>query len=83
MSVFSALEMTNAKKRVWPGVISEFPYVLGLVILAAVAYDLRDWFKIQLYTSLPGVIFVFYWWYMIYYKTFCTIFVQYGIRTVF
>ncbi|XP_053396903.1 organic cation transporter protein-like isoform X2 [Mercenaria mercenaria] len=57
-----SLEMTSANKRVWPGVISDFPYVLGLVLLAAIAYALRDWFQIQLYTALPGVLFVFYWW---------------------
>jgi hypothetical protein len=61
----SALEITSVKKRVWPGVISELPYVLGLVVLAAVAYGLRDWFQIQLYTSLPAVLFVFYWWYVL------------------
>ncbi|XP_060558966.1 organic cation transporter protein-like [Ruditapes philippinarum] len=59
-----SLEITSVKKRVWPGVISELPYVLGLVVLAAVAYGLRDWFQIQLYTSLPAVLFVFYWWLM-------------------
>lgn len=61
-SCISALEFTSAKKRVWPGVISDFPYVLGLVLLSAIAYFLKDWFKIQLYTSLPGIVFISYWW---------------------
>lgn len=57
-----SIEMTSANKRIWPGVISNFPYVLGLVLLSAIAYGLREWRKIQLYTSIPGVIFIFYWW---------------------
>ncbi|KAL4233279.1 hypothetical protein ACF0H5_007963 [Mactra antiquata] len=56
------IEITCAKKRIWPGVISDFPYVAGLLVLSGVAYWLKDWFKIQLYTSLPCVILLSYWW---------------------
>ncbi|KAL4233278.1 hypothetical protein ACF0H5_007962 [Mactra antiquata] len=56
------LEITGTDKRVWPGIVSNFPYTLGLLILSGVAYGFKDWFKIQLYTSIPGVILVSFWW---------------------
>ncbi|XP_052811967.1 organic cation transporter protein-like [Mya arenaria] len=57
-----SLELTSSSKRAWPGVISDFPYVLGLILMAVVAYIVREWFKLQLYTSLPGLLFLSYWW---------------------
>ena len=56
------MELTSASKRSLPGVISEFPYTLGLLILAAVGYALRDWKWIAFYTAIPGVIFISFWW---------------------
>ncbi|WAR09452.1 ORCT-like protein, partial [Mya arenaria] len=60
--VYGPLELTSSSKRAWPGVISDFPYVLGLILMAVVAYIVREWFKLQLYTSLPGLLFLSYWW---------------------
>ncbi|XP_060580502.1 organic cation transporter protein-like isoform X2 [Ruditapes philippinarum] len=57
-----SLEVTSPTKRFWPGIVSNYPYSIGLIILTGIAYGCRDWFYIQLYTSLPGIILITYWW---------------------
>ena len=59
-----ALELTSPEKRYWPGIVSNCPYCIGLLILTGIAYGCRDWSYIQMYTSLPGVILITYWWYV-------------------
>lgn len=61
-NLFSAIEITSSSKRVWPGIMSNYPYVVGLVILAAIAYGVRDWFQIELYTSVSGGVMISFWW---------------------
>lgn len=57
-----SIEITSCKKRFWPGIVSNYPYVIGLLILTGIAYWTRDWFYIELYTSVPGVIMIVYYW---------------------
>ncbi|KAJ8315873.1 hypothetical protein KUTeg_008023 [Tegillarca granosa] len=51
------VELVGPTKRVITGVVIEYFWVTGVVILAGIAYALRDWFYIQLATSLPILIF--------------------------
>ncbi|XP_045196377.2 organic cation transporter protein-like [Mercenaria mercenaria] len=57
-----SIEITSCKKRFWPGMVSNYPYAIGLLVLAGIAYGVRDWFYIELYTSFPGIIMICYWW---------------------
>ncbi|XP_053398109.1 organic cation transporter protein-like [Mercenaria mercenaria] len=57
-----SIEITSSKKRFWPGIVSNYPYTVGLLVLTGIAYTVRDWFYIELFTSVPGVLMISYWW---------------------
>jgi len=44
------------------GVITDYFFGFGYILLAGVAYLIRDWRKLQLAISAPGFLFVFYIW---------------------
>ncbi|XP_077076352.1 organic cation transporter protein [Siphateles boraxobius] len=55
-------EWTGPKKRMLAGVITDYFFGFGYILLAGVAYLVRDWRKLQLAISAPGFLFVFYIW---------------------
>ncbi|XP_035806630.1 solute carrier family 22 member 6-B isoform X2 [Amphiprion ocellaris] len=55
-------EWTCTKKRMLAGVITDFAFGIGYMLLAGVAYLIRDWRKLQLAISAPGFLLVFYIW---------------------
>ncbi|KAG1925204.1 solute carrier family [Pimephales promelas] len=55
-------EWTGPKKRMLAGVITDYFFGFGYILLAGVAYLIRDWRKLQLAISAPGFLFVFYIW---------------------
>ncbi|KAK7133516.1 hypothetical protein R3I94_015408 [Phoxinus phoxinus] len=55
-------EWTGPKKRMLAGVITDYFFGFGYILLAGVAYLIRDWRKLQLAISVPGFLFVFYIW---------------------
>uniref|UniRef100_A0A673GU04 Solute carrier family 22 member 6 n=1 Tax=Sinocyclocheilus rhinocerous TaxID=307959 RepID=A0A673GU04_9TELE len=58
------VEWIPTKARTLVGTISSFFFTFGQMILAGVAYSLKDWRKIHVAICLPFFIFFFYsWWY--------------------
>ena len=58
----AAMEITSMDKRLWPGVASNIPYLIGLMILSTVAYFERSWDKLALYTGFPCLLLLPLWW---------------------
>ncbi|XP_051501474.1 solute carrier family 22 member 6-A-like [Myxocyprinus asiaticus] len=55
-------EWTGPKKRMLAGVITDYFFGFGYILLAGVAYLIRDWRNLQLAISAPGFLFLFYIW---------------------
>lgn len=56
------VEFVGPSKRLFAGVIINFVYSTGLILLAGVAYGARDWKVIQIACSAPFLLFSLYWW---------------------
>jgi OCT family organic cation transporter-like MFS transporter 4/5 len=56
------VELVGPGKRLFAGVVNEIFFAVGLVLLAGVAFGLRDWFWIELALSIPTVVFISFWW---------------------
>uniref|UniRef100_A0A671SBW0 Solute carrier family 22 member 6 n=1 Tax=Sinocyclocheilus anshuiensis TaxID=1608454 RepID=A0A671SBW0_9TELE len=64
LNAVSLMEWIPTKARTLVGTISSFFFTFGQMILAGVAYSLKDWRKIHVAICLPFFIFFFYsWWY--------------------
>ncbi|KAG8438018.1 hypothetical protein GDO86_008630 [Hymenochirus boettgeri] len=58
------VEWVPTKVRTIAGTLAGFSYTSGQLVLAGVAYVIRDWRWLQLYVSLPFFICFFYsWWF--------------------
>ncbi|KAK3098164.1 hypothetical protein FSP39_016805 [Pinctada imbricata] len=57
------MELVGPSKRIYAGIINEYFFALGLVVLSGVAYLLRDWYTIELAVSIPTLLYLFYGWY--------------------
>lgn len=56
-------EWTGSKQRMLAGIITDYFFGFGYILLAGVAYLIRDWRKLQLAISAPGFLFIVYiWW---------------------
>ncbi|KAA0708875.1 Solute carrier family 22 member 6-A [Triplophysa tibetana] len=55
-------EWTGPKQRMLAGVITDYFFGFGYILLAGVAYLIPDWRKLQLAISAPGFLFLFYIW---------------------
>ncbi|KAF7664681.1 hypothetical protein LDENG_00168470 [Lucifuga dentata] len=55
-------EWTCTQRRMLAGIITDFAFGLGYILLAGVAYLIRDWRKLQLAISAPGFLLIFYIW---------------------
>uniref|UniRef100_A0A3P8WJR8 Si:dkey-119m7.4 n=1 Tax=Cynoglossus semilaevis TaxID=244447 RepID=A0A3P8WJR8_CYNSE len=60
INAFVLTEWTGAKQRMLAGIITDYSFGFGYVLLAGVAYLIRDWRKLQLAISAPGFFFLFY-----------------------
>ncbi|XP_028659839.2 solute carrier family 22 member 6-A-like isoform X1 [Erpetoichthys calabaricus] len=57
------LEWTPMKSRTIIGTTASFSFTIGQLVLAGIAYGIRDWRKLQLVISVPFFICFFYsWW---------------------
>uniref|UniRef100_A0A3P8V710 Si:dkey-166k12.1 n=1 Tax=Cynoglossus semilaevis TaxID=244447 RepID=A0A3P8V710_CYNSE len=55
-------EWTCTKRRMLAGITTDFAFGLGYMLLAGVAYLIRDWRRLQLAISVPGFLLIFYIW---------------------
>lgn len=56
-------EWTGSKQRMLAGIITDYFFGFGYILLAGVAYLIRDWRKLQLAISAPSFLFIVYiWW---------------------
>ncbi|XP_042363083.1 solute carrier family 22 member 13 [Plectropomus leopardus] len=55
-------EWTCTKRRMLAGIFTDYAFGLGYMLLAGVAYLIRDWRKLQLAISAPGFLLIFYIW---------------------
>jgi len=60
--VFVALELVGPNYRSFVTVMTCTFYTLGLCMLAGVTYLIRDWRTLAMTTSVPFLIYFFYWW---------------------
>ncbi|XP_072303766.1 solute carrier family 22 member 13 [Eucyclogobius newberryi] len=55
-------EWTCTKRRMLAGIITDYAFGLGYMLIAGIAYLIRDWRKLQLAISAPGFLLIFYIW---------------------
>lgn len=55
-------EWTGSKQRMLAGIITDYFFGFGYIMLAGVAYLIRDWRKLQLAISAPCFLFIVYIW---------------------
>ncbi|XP_057210280.1 solute carrier family 22 member 13 isoform X3 [Triplophysa rosa] len=55
-------EWTCTQRRMLAGIFTDYFFGFGYMLLAGVAYLIRDWRKLQLAISAPGFLFIFYIW---------------------
>ncbi|XP_046583354.1 organic cation transporter protein-like [Haliotis rubra] len=58
------MEFIGPSKRVIAGMVIDLFWCLGLFILGAVAYFLRDWQHLQLALSAPSALMLIMWWFI-------------------
>ncbi|XP_060072921.1 organic cation transporter protein-like isoform X4 [Ylistrum balloti] len=56
------MEMVGPSKRMWAGIVIEYFFASGLVILGGVGYAFRQWKYTEIACSAPIVFFLLYWW---------------------
>ena len=59
-------ELVGPSYRLYAGFLVQSAYSIGFMTLAIIAYLIRDWRYIELAITLPVVLFVPYYWYVIY-----------------
>ncbi|XP_068157507.1 organic cation transporter protein-like [Drosophila tropicalis] len=57
-----AMEMVGSSKRLYAGVFMQMFFSVGFMLTAAFAYFIRDWRWLQIALSLPGLLFLCYYW---------------------
>lgn len=76
ISVCAGSEILTGKVRVLYASLGVcLCYALGFVILPLFAYFLRDWKSLLLALSLPGLLYIPLWWWVVHYFTFSSLFV--------
>lgn len=58
------MEFVGPDKRVMCGVLGEYFYAFGEVLLGLLAWWLKSWRMTQLVISVPVSCFIFYWWFI-------------------
>ena len=51
-------------KRIWAGIVIAYLYAVGLVILAGMAYLIRDWKYLEIASACPIAILIILCWYV-------------------
>jgi MFS transporter, OCT family, solute carrier family 22 (organic cation transporter), member 4/5 len=56
--------MVGKESRLNAGIIIQFFFPAGYIIMAGIAYLIHDWRWLQVAITIPGVFFLFYWWFI-------------------
>ncbi|XP_068085603.1 organic cation transporter protein isoform X2 [Anabrus simplex] len=59
-----AMEMVGPSKRLFAGVVVQMFFTLGYIFTAVLAYFIKDWRILQVALTLPGTVFLIYWWFI-------------------
>lgn len=59
-----AMEMVGPTKRLFAGVVSMMFFSFGYMLTAAFVYFISDWRWLQIALTLPGVLFMGYYWFI-------------------
>lgn len=59
-----AMEMVGPSMRLFAGVVSMMFFSLGYMMVAGFAYFIHDWRWLQIALTLPGVLFMCYYWFI-------------------
>ena len=58
------MEMVGPRKRLYAGIVTNYFFAFGIILLGLIAYVLKDWFWIELCLSVPTVFYLSYWWWV-------------------
>lgn len=61
-SLISDVELVPSNWRVHSAMLTMYGWVAGYMILAGLAYFVRDWFKLQLLTAVPSMLLLMTMW---------------------
>lgn len=59
-----ALEMVGPKTRMFAGVACQMFFTTGYIMTALFAYYIRNWRWLEIAVSLPGLLFISYYWFI-------------------
>ncbi|XP_077988630.1 organic cation transporter protein-like [Glandiceps talaboti] len=55
-------ELVGPSKRLYAGIVIDFFFSFGYILMSGLAYFIRYWWILQLVMTLPSVLFLSYWW---------------------
>ncbi len=61
-NAFLGMELVGPSKRVVAGMVIEFFFTAGMLLLGGIAYFIRTWRILQVIISIPGFLFLSYYW---------------------
>lgn len=59
-----AMEMVGPSRRLFAGVVSMMFFSFGYMLVGAFAYFITDWRYLQIALTLPGILFMAYYWFI-------------------
>uniref|UniRef100_A0A182N5I8 Major facilitator superfamily (MFS) profile domain-containing protein n=1 Tax=Anopheles dirus TaxID=7168 RepID=A0A182N5I8_9DIPT len=59
-----AMEMVGPSDRLYAGVVCMMFFSVGYMLTAAFAYFIHGWRMLQIALTLPGILFLCYWWFV-------------------
>lgn len=59
-----ALEMVGPSKRIVAGTVIHMFFAIGFLVIAGIAYHVHDWRKLDILVTLPGLLYLPYWWFI-------------------
>uniref|UniRef100_T1JLE8 Major facilitator superfamily (MFS) profile domain-containing protein n=1 Tax=Strigamia maritima TaxID=126957 RepID=T1JLE8_STRMM len=58
------LELVGPSRRLFAGIGCQFFFATGYLLAAGAAYLIREWQYLQIAISVPGLLFLSYWWFI-------------------